>query len=119
MTDFNCYFCNKRMFPIEGISSLACTQHLNGEIWVIHHYRDDRDEAATSELHKVYFTILRGKDRYGFSIRIFPQTTTICFIPENLHFTQQINEIIRFDSIPDNLTPETAQERLSFYLTFM
>lgn len=105
------------MKPTKGISSLKCTQHLYGDIWVSHHYRDDDD--ITDELHKVYFVIFKGKDRYGFSLRLMNQTMTIYFIPEAIHNPGDLKDILRFNSIPDNFTPETAQEKLSFYLTFM
>jgi hypothetical protein len=107
-----CYFCGKVMEPRQGIDHLMCSNHEEGRIWVIHHYNK-----FTLELNKIYWTMWRGTDRYGFSLRLAPQTTTICFIPgiESV----LMKDILRFDCIPDNLIPETSLERLSFYLTYM
>ena len=56
-----CYFCKKMMPATYGVDHLTCTKHNDGHIWVIHHYNK-----ITLELEKVYFTIKRGEDTYGF-----------------------------------------------------
>lgn len=103
----NCYFCDNTM-----ISTHICKQHVNGNVWVVHFY-----DKITLNLHKVYFYIYRGDSGYGFSLQLLSNTMAITHFPNNHSSNSQ--DILRLNSIPDNLTPETAQERLSFYLTFM
>ena len=53
-----------------------------------------------------------------FSLRPFWKTTTVCHIPVDFHHSNDIRDILELSTIPANLTPETAQEKLSFYLTY-
>lgn len=107
-----CYFCKELMIPEIGNNFLRCMKH---EGWVYHHY----DESETMLL-KVYFAVKKGNvDRYGFVLRLSPRTTVVSFLYYNDLMTTSYKDIIRFNCIPDNLTPETATEKLSFYLTYM
>jgi hypothetical protein len=113
MKDLPCYFCHLPMvFEDEYFDQqcLRCINHDDGEIWVYHYY------LTGDILTKIWFNIKRSDGRYCFSLRFIPKTTVITFLADRF---LNYKEIARFDSIPDNLIPETASERLSFYLTYM
>lgn len=114
MIDSPCYFCGKMMPVFAGIDHLTCSKHREGNVWIVHHY-----DKKTLELSKVYFNIKRGNDLYGFSLYPKSQTMTICYMPTKLLTPSRMKDILELTSIPQNLTPENAQDKLSFYLTYL
>lgn len=107
-----CYFCEAPLQPAKpDVSSkrFVCQRH---PMWIWHYYDDD-------ELSKIYMPVERDDGIFGFALRPKLDTVVLSYwaSPIGDAHTPPV-EICRLSSIPHNLYPENAQEKLSFYLTY-
>lgn len=115
-----CYFCHERLTratPDNDSIRYVCQKHPMG--WVWHYYRKGI-EGDAEEISKVYFPVQREGGDYGFTFRPGQDSLVLSYWARDKETgnLKGCQEILRLNEIPDNLNPETAQEKLSFYLTY-
>ncbi len=115
----NCYFCGKPCLKDKpdprGVETGRYICH-NHPMWVWHNHHAQ----GSLDWTNIYLAVERPDGVYGISIRLPDNVLSITHWTK-YYETGHLSEpkgVLKLLHIPENFTPETAKEKLSFYLTF-